>query len=105
MKILMILIICLLFPLSAFAGPYLVCDSQVNVTKYEIDLDGTVYSPVPEDLGDDMVRVKFDLEGIVVGSHDLQVRAGNMWGWSDWTPPFSFAKELPLLPTGLSLEE
>jgi len=113
MKKLAILTLAILFlsPLVVSASPFLVYDPQPGepsvpgyVSKYEVDLDGATLPSTPQDLGDGTVRVYFDLAGIPDGSHSVKVRAGNVWGWSEWTSPFLFTKELPASPTGGALE-
>ena len=84
--------------------PYLTADDQQNVTKYEIDVDGQVtQSPARQGATPDMVHLWFDLTGVSLGSHVAKVRAGNLWGWSDWTPDFLFEKVLPGVPSGIGL--
>jgi hypothetical protein len=111
MKKIIVPIIAALFLIagSAAAGPFLVCDPQPGpgqpggVENYIVILDGTPYVSTPEDLGDGTVRLHYDLAGIAVGDHNVEVKAENKWGESA-PVPFAFTKQLPPSPTNIGLE-
>ena len=88
----------LLMASTAFAGPFLVCDPNSYATSYEISGDITA-NPQAESDG----SLRYDLAGIEVKAHNIDVKSCNMWGCS--TPvPFSFEKKLPASPTNTRLE-
>ena len=86
--------------------PYLVCDPMVEVTEFEVSMDGVPSASFPQDLGDGTVRLRHDVTGVDSGNHSVEVRAKyGAWGWSDPTPPFGFTKPSLSVPSGISLEE
>jgi len=92
----------LLIPSLAFAGPFLICDPQTNVTEYIItgDINTTVLA---FDLGDGTVKLQYDLNDIAEGTFNLQVKAKNIWGESV-AVPFDFVKALPVAPGAIRIE-
>ena len=92
----------LLIPSLAFAEPFLVCDPQTNVTHYVITGDINVTVPAT-DLGDGTVRLQYDLNGITVGTFNLELKAKNIWGESV-TIPFDFVKAIPVVPEAIRIE-
>jgi hypothetical protein len=108
-KRLIILISLILLPTTLYAGPFLICDPQSDISKYEIEIDGVIYSSIPEDLGNGNFRLHYDFGQFPVGIYNVRLRAGRVkslkWGWSDWTPLFSIERELLPLPMNIALEE
>ena len=96
MKKLLILIIMLLAT-PVFAAPYLVCDEDASVDSYLVSMDSgsDIETPAP---------LHFDLDGIDVGNHHIEVKAKNLWGVSS-PSPLDFSKQLPGSPSGLGLQE
>ena len=88
---------------QAFAAPFLICDPQTNVTHYIITIDGNTSEVLAFDLGDGTVMLRYDLAGISSGTHNVEVKAKNVWGES--TPvPFDFVKALPAVVEGIRIE-
>ena len=91
-----------LFTVSAWAAPFLVCDPQTNVTSYMVTLDGAEQEVVAYDLGDDTVMVHFDLGAVADGDHVGELRAKNVWGVSE-SLPFDFNKTVPECPSAINI--
>ena len=91
---------------TAGAEPFLVCDPTTDqITEYVLVIDDRdPVTSVPEDLGDGTVRLKYDLEGLSIGQHHIEVRARNIWGQSD-AAPFDCIKSLPGQPAGLKISQ
>ena len=87
--------------------PYLVCDdTDEDVNKYEVDIDG-IATQTPAINGEipGSKHMYFNITSVSIGSHIAKARAGNLWGWSGWTPDYHFTKSLPSVPSGIGLEE
>ncbi len=86
---------------------YLTCDDVgENITKYMVDIDGAeTETPAVNGAEPGTKHLWFDLTPVAEGSHIVKAKAGNDWGWSDWTPNLPFTKTLPGIPSGLVLEE
>jgi hypothetical protein len=67
---------------TALADPFLICDPQTNVTHYVITLDGWSITVPAIDLGDGTFNLRFDMGGINVGNHNMEIKAKNLWGES-----------------------
>ena len=94
----------LLLPTLAFSGPYLVCDTQEGVTKYELDIDGTVLTGITAE-ADGSIKYAMDA-WLNTGTHNLIGRCGNVWGWSEWNAdPFVFSSDAPGSPTSYGFSE
>ena len=90
----------LLMAAPAIAAPFLVCDPQANTTEMMITFDGvTDIIPYAETSGYVVLK---DLAGISSGVHNVEVRAGNIWGLS-LPVPFGFTKTLPSLPSNVDI--
>ena len=98
--VLIALAIILLMAAPAMAAPFLVCDPQADTTTMVVVFDGvTEIIPYAETSGYVVLK---DLAGITNGVHNVEVRAGNIWGLS--TPvPFGFTKTLPGSPSNVDL--
>ena len=100
----LLLAVLLLYPATAWAGPFLVCDPQTNVETYVITVDSNdPLECVAQDLGNGNVRMHYDLQGLSVGPHHIEVRAKNLWGQSE-SVPFDCTKSLPAKPSTMVLE-
>lgn len=89
------------------SSPFLISDPQPKdppgqVEYYMVVIDGVEYQSDPQDLGDGTVRLHYDLVGISSGTHQVEVRAGNIWGESA-PVPFGFTKQMPSGVTGIAL--
>lgn len=74
----------------AMASPFLVCNPQTGVTKYQVSLDaGATWQDVAPD-GSGEYGFKLDLEGIGNGTYNALAKACNMWGCSSDSLPFGF---------------
>jgi len=105
-RILLAIGIILIFAGISHASPFLVCDPQPGVTDYEvvIEEDGIpiMGGIVPSELD---TTVRFDLEGIPNGVYNAKLKAGNLWGWSDWSLPFGFVVERCNQPQNVRLSK
>lgn len=97
-KTLILILMLVLFPVFCFAAPFLVCDPQVAVDKYILEIN-TVEMPELAAEADGSVR--YDLAGIAEGDFIVRLKAGNIWGWSSYSVPLSFTKALPQTPLNL----
>jgi len=102
-KLMLGVLVLMMFTGTVLADPFLVCDPQVNVTHYVITLDGITTTVPAVDLGDDTFNLSFDLGGIDVGNHNVELKAKNIWGESI-AVPFGFVKSLPEVPTGIGFK-
>jgi len=87
-----------LFPAAALAAPWLVSDPTPpgdEVTKFRLSFDSGAYVDSAPDANG---AVRYDLAGIVEGSHTVVGQACNVWGCSADSSPFSFTKRLPGAP-------
>ena len=79
----------------------LVCDPQVGVVSYDIEINGVTMAPfVAQPDG----SASFDLanEDFPVGTYSFRLRAGGSNNsWSDWCPPFVATKHAT--STGLKI--
>ena len=90
-KILLILLM-ILFPVWAWAGPFLVCDPQTGITHYEVTVDGN--SGIVDAQSD--TTLAYDLAPLPIGVHNFEVKAmilyndpnggAGSWGKSDPAP-------------------
>ena len=71
-----------------WAQPYLVCDPQEAVETYEVDINGVITTLEADPTGE--FGFKMDLADIQNGIYNAKARAGNIWGWSEWSVPFGF---------------
>lgn len=77
--------IVLLFTTTAWAGPFLVCDSPpVNeqVTSYNIYKDGILEGTF------DGETLNYDLQGVTPGAYDWTAEACNVWGCEITPDPY-----------------
>ena len=103
MRKLILVVVCFLLLVGVtWAGPFLVCDPQTGVLDYEVTIEQNgipvVGGRVPAEAD---TTLRFDLEGIPNGTYVAKVKAGNLWGWSDWSLPFGFVVERCNPPTGV----
>jgi hypothetical protein len=79
----------LFLPVLAFSSPYLVCDPNPGATKYILEMDGV---ELPEGVCLEDGSFKVDMADYAnTGEHTVRAKAGNLWGWSDWSVPFDFS--------------
>lgn len=76
------------------------CDPQVGVDTYDVELDGTVIATEYPAEADGSIR--FDMVGTVDGDHSIRIKAKNLWGEA-WSTPFAFTKSVPQPPSGMGL--
>jgi hypothetical protein len=88
----------------ATAAPFLVCDPQPNtVLEYVLTVDGTDYQLAVSIVDANTVRVVYDLDGIGMGTHNVELKSKTIWGTS--TPvPFVFIRDIPPVPVNIKLE-
>lgn len=99
-RIFLALGILLLWSSVVWANPFLVCDPQIDVDEYIVTFDGVPETILYNESGG--VVILKDLVGIATGSHNVDVKAKNIWGESV-SVPFGFVKSLPGAPTGIGL--
>lgn len=92
---------------AAIAGPYAVSAKfpSASVTKCVFVFNGAApveNAPVVVDATNSVC--KYDVVSAVNGSNVISVQYKNMWGVSS-AVPFSFVKELPPTPSGMTLQE
>jgi hypothetical protein len=93
----------LLLPALAWCSPFLVCDPNPGATKYILEMDGV---ELPEGVCLEDGSFLHDMAIYAnTGEHTVRAKAGNLWGWSDWSVPFDFNTEIPGIPSGIGLSE
>ncbi len=98
-RLLFALVFVLMFGVSTvFAAPFLICDPQANVDEYVLEINGTETSEFASEVDG---SVRYDLAALAEGAFTIKAKAGNIWGWSDWSDPLSDTKALPQTPMGL----
>lgn len=102
LTLLIILSILLLWVRSGEASPFLVCDPQAGVLEYQVEIrDGVTVVMGGIQPAEADTTCRFDLEGIPNGVYNAFMKAGNLWGWSDWSQPYGFVVERCGQPTGI----
>lgn len=102
----MVFVISLIFVSNVFAK-HLTCDLQdaSSVDKYKIDLNGEIIDAGIEKVGEDQVRIFYDIDHLADGSYTVVAAAGNDIGdWSTWSESFEFYVGVPV-PQSLKLSE
>jgi len=110
----MVLLCC--WPSSALAAPWLVCDVTPDVVSYNVDLDGTVTTGVPVQVGwiknntlyltdpggtTTQCHVLRDLTTLTVGAHTVKAQNdAGVWGVSAWSVPLAATRPTLLPPQG-----
>jgi hypothetical protein len=85
------------------AAPFLVCDSQVGVTKYIVDIDGVETTVIAAQTDGSL---KYDMAIYInTGNHTVKIKGGNVWGWSTYSDPFDFDADTPNAASGVGLSE
>jgi len=96
-KIIFIILFCIA-PLVLYASPFLVCDPQSGVESYRFTGD-TFFNTITAQADGSL---RYDLAGIPMGEHQINVSACNMWGCSTATF-FEFSARIPNVPSQLRL--
>lgn len=100
-------IIMFCFASIVIAAPYLVSDTQnaETIQGYQITWDGgATWEECGHEIDGNQIRVSHDLTAVETGTHEIMIKALNLWGdESDSTPPFLFRRESPTLPTNIRL--
>lgn len=101
MKTLLVIIGLLSYNTLAFAAPFLICDPQADVEKYEVYQDGVEIATDVQAQPDGSLR--YDLIDITPGSYEFNAKACDVWGCSALSanPTQSPAPSSP--PTGLEM--
>ena len=79
---------------------YLIWDanpSSENVDTYEVDFDNGA-------IVDTVTVPEYDLSALPDDNYTVRIRAHNTWGWSDYSSPFDFTKNVPSVPVGIALD-
>ena len=80
------------------AAPYLVCGPQTGVEVYILDIDGTETGEIAAEVDG---SIHYDVGALAnMGNHVIKAKVGNIWGWSDYSIPFSFDANAPGVPSG-----
>lgn len=98
MKALLLGIIIGLFFAIPTSADYLTCDPQPKsvVTKYRIDLNGETLPAEVENVGEDLVRIYYNIDHLGSGKYVVNAQAGNDKGeWSDWSKELVFYRGVP----------
>ena len=103
-----LIIAILLFSTTVWAGPFLVCDPDPDVTEYKLEWDSgaTEYINAP---------LRYDANTLAEGDSSGNIYAGGVWKvdgedqevfeWSDPTPFLLTRPSKPLSPTNIGLSE
>jgi hypothetical protein len=91
-----------LFAVSAWAGPFLVCAPQSNTTSYLLTLNGVEQEVGVQDMGESTSRLHFDLVDLEDGNYTGELKAKNIWKVSD-PLPFEFNKAAPDCPSVIDI--
>ena len=82
----------------AWSAPSLVCDPNTGATKYILEMDGV---ELPEGVCEADGSLRHDMVSYAnTGDHTVRAKAGNVWGWSDYSDPFPFNADVPGAPSG-----
>ena len=89
-KILIAFLLVLLLPASVFAWS-LVCDPQVDVVTYDVEVNGVVVATnYPAEANG---SIDYNIDSLGPGPVSFRLRAKTVSGWgSDWSPPFDATK-------------
>jgi len=96
-KQLLVIILSLIFILPASAR-YLTCDPQPSdtVTRYRVDLNGDVLPAGIETVGEDQVRIHYNIDHLGNGKYIVSAQAGNDEGeWSEFSNVLEFYRGVP----------
>ena len=96
--IISICLMALLLPVLAFGAPFLICDPNPGAEKIILEINSV---EMPEFAAETDGSLRYDLAGIAEGDFTIRAKAGNIWGWSEYSVPFNFTKSLPQAPMGL----
>lgn len=78
---------------------YLVCDPQVGIVSYNVDIGGTIVSDIPAESDGSIL---YNVDHLSVGLHSFKLQAVGQGGWpSDWSSPLDVTK--PNLPGGVRI--
>jgi hypothetical protein len=95
----MIIVLMVLFPVMAFASPFLVSNAQDGVAYYQV-VEGAVTAEVPAQVDGSL---RMEMSGTSVGLHSITVQACTMWECSE-TVPFVYTRPAsPAKPAGITL--
>ena len=67
-----------------------------GIDLYQVELNGVIVA--------DVLPNTFSVVSIADGDYTARVRAHNLWGWSDFSVPFSFKKGVPDAVVNIRLE-
>ena len=101
MKTLLVIIGLLSYNTLAISAPFLICDPQAGVDKYEVYQDGSeIATDIPAQPDGSL---RYDLAGVTPGSYEFNAKACDVWGCSALSanPTQSPAPSSP--PTGLEM--
>ena len=87
----------------AQAAPFLVCDPQIGVDKYVLDIDGVETTEIAAQADGSL---RYDMAAYInTGNHTVKAKAGNIWGWSIYSDPFVFDADTPSPASNVGLSE
>ena len=94
-----LLLILILWPSLVFASPFLICDPNPGAEKIILEINGV---EIPEFPAETDGSLRYDLVSLAEGPFTIRAKAGfGVWGWSEWSVPFSDTKVIPEAHGGL----
>ena len=85
--------------MSILLAVFLVCDPQVGIVSYDVEVDGVVVSNIPAESDGSIL---YNVDHLPVGLHSFKIQAIGQGGWpSDWSLPLDVTK--PNLPGGVKI--
>jgi len=93
-KFLFIFSLVVLFPVTIFATPFLICDPQAGITQYTVEVkQGAAVIETATFASQADGSAKWDLAKYAVGSYSFRLKAADAKGWwSDFSVPFDATK-------------
>jgi len=82
----------LLLPSLVFASPFLICDPNPGAEKVILEINGVEIPEFPAEVDGSL---RYDLVGLAEGAFTIRAKAGNVWGWTEWSDPLSDTKATP----------
>lgn len=99
MKNQLLVVILSLFFILPVSAEHLTCDPQpkIVVTKYQIDLNGKTFPVDIENVGENQVRIYYNIDHLDNGKHVVSAQAGNDKG--EWSLPSNVLEFYRGVPT------
>ena len=78
--------------LAILLTPFLVCDPNPGADKVILEINGVETLEFAAEVDGSL---RYDLVGLADGDFVIRAKAGNIWGWSEWSVPLSDTKAAP----------